>query len=243
MRDQQKADDHPPHDVAHHQLQERHVAAVGEAGNADDSQRAGFGGHDGERDRPPRHVAVGEEVVAQRALPLAEADAKGGDPRQVHRDDNQVQPIQSHGCDGVPSTEYQVLSPERGQSVGSPSRTNCWVLGTRYWVLNPRYSHYQRKLAQKPAIPGPAWVIIEALVAIYLGIDGGGTQTTCAVGDDFGVLATAVAGGSNMVRVGEHEARSNLREAVIKACAAAQVSTDSVEAAVVGIAGASVPPV
>jgi N-acetylglucosamine kinase-like BadF-type ATPase len=90
-----------------------------------------------------------------------------------------------------------------------------------------------------------AWymVIIEALVAIYLGIDGGGTQTTCAVGDDLGVLATAVAGGSNVVRVGEHEARSNLREAVTRACEAAQVSPGSVDAAVIGIAGASVPPV
>ena len=28
---------------------------------------------------------------------------------------------------------------------------------------------------------------IEALVPLYLGIDGGGTQTTCAVGDDLRV--------------------------------------------------------
>ena len=78
---------------------------------------------------------------------------------------------------------------------------------------------------------------------IYLGIDGGGTQTTCAVADDAGVLATATAGASNMVRVGEHEARSNLREAITKACEAAGVKPESVEAAVIGIAGASVPPV
>ncbi|MGB9106862.1 MAG: BadF/BadG/BcrA/BcrD ATPase family protein, partial [Terriglobales bacterium] len=78
---------------------------------------------------------------------------------------------------------------------------------------------------------------------LYLGIDGGGTQTTCAVGDDLRVLATSVAGGSNMVRVGEPEARANLREAITKACAAARVSPAAVEAAVIGIAGASVPPV
>jgi glucosamine kinase len=80
-------------------------------------------------------------------------------------------------------------------------------------------------------------------VPIYLGIDGGGTQTTCAVANDESVLATIVAGGSNMVRVGEHEARSHLREAIVKACDAAGVSPNTVEAAVVGIAGASVPPV
>ena len=78
---------------------------------------------------------------------------------------------------------------------------------------------------------------------LYLGIDGGGTQTTCAVGDDLGVLATSVAGGSNIVRVGEPEARTNLREAITKACAAAGVSPAAVEAAVIGIAGSSVPPV
>jgi N-acetylglucosamine kinase-like BadF-type ATPase len=80
-------------------------------------------------------------------------------------------------------------------------------------------------------------------MAIYLGIDGGGTQTTCAVGDVNSVLGTASAGGSNMVRLGEHEARSNLHEAITKACDAARLRPELVEVAVVGIAGASVPPV
>jgi N-acetylglucosamine kinase-like BadF-type ATPase len=80
-------------------------------------------------------------------------------------------------------------------------------------------------------------------VPLYLGIDGGGTQTTCAVGDDLRVLATCVTGGSNIVRVAESEARTNLREAITRACADAGVSPAAVEAAVIGIAGASVPPV
>ncbi len=80
-------------------------------------------------------------------------------------------------------------------------------------------------------------------MAVYLGIDGGGTQTTCAVGDDHNVLASAVAGGSNLVRLGEHEARANLHDAITRACDAACVRPDMVQAAVVGIAGASVPPV
>ncbi len=78
---------------------------------------------------------------------------------------------------------------------------------------------------------------------IYLGIDGGGTQTTCAVGDEEKVLASAVAGGSNMVRLGEHESRINLHLAIRQACQAASVTPEQVDAVVVGIAGASVPPV
>ena len=84
---------------------------------------------------------------------------------------------------------------------------------------------------------------IEALVPLYLGIDGGGTQTTCAVGDHLRVLATSVTGGSNIVRVGESKARVNLREAITKACAAAGVSPAAVEATVIGVAGSSVPTV
>jgi hypothetical protein len=77
-------------------LQKRHVAAVRQAGNADDGKRAGFRGDDGERNRPPGHVTIGEKVVAKRALAAAEADAEGRDARQVHGNDDQVQPIQSH---------------------------------------------------------------------------------------------------------------------------------------------------
>ncbi len=78
---------------------------------------------------------------------------------------------------------------------------------------------------------------------IYLGIDGGGTQTTCAVGDEHQVLATASAGGSSIVQRGEHAARVNLQLAIATACDAARVRADMVEATVVGIAGATIPPV
>ena len=47
-------------------------------------------------------------------------------------------------------------------------------------------------------------------MAYYLGIDGGGTKTTCAVGDDAQLVATAIAGPSNIVRVGERQARESL---------------------------------
>src|SRR5216684_3782061 len=58
-------------------------------------------------------------------------------------------------------------------------------------------------------------------VPYFLGIDGGGTKTTCAVGDESNLLATATAGPSNIVRVGEGQARESLQRSVRQACAAA----------------------
>ena len=75
----------------------------------------------------------------------------------------------------------------------------------------------------------------------YLGIDGGGTKTTCAVGDEAQLLATAVSGPSNIVRVGESQARESLLQAVRKACAAAGITPQQIAAACVGGSGAGHP--
>lgn len=80
-------------------------------------------------------------------------------------------------------------------------------------------------------------------VAIFLGIDGGGTKTSCAIGDERSLLAAATAGGSNIVRLGEEQARVGLREAIQKACAAAKVEPSSVQRICVGMAGAARPQV
>ena len=47
------------------------------------------------RNCPPGNVAVGEKVVPHRPLPFAKAQAEQRDPRQVRRDNQQVDPIQS----------------------------------------------------------------------------------------------------------------------------------------------------
>jgi len=78
-------------------------------------------------------------------------------------------------------------------------------------------------------------------VPYYLGIDGGGTKTTCAVGDDSTLLATATAGASNIVRVGESQARESLRQAVKQACAAAGIAPEQVARVCVGGSGAARP--
>lgn len=75
----------------------------------------------------------------------------------------------------------------------------------------------------------------------YLGIDGGGTKTTCAVGDENRLLVTATAGPSNIVRVGEALARESLQQCVRQACAAAGVSLDDIVHTCVGGSGAARP--
>ncbi|HYM74380.1 MAG TPA: BadF/BadG/BcrA/BcrD ATPase family protein [Candidatus Dormibacteraeota bacterium] len=75
----------------------------------------------------------------------------------------------------------------------------------------------------------------------YLGIDGGGTKTTCAVGDESHVLATATTGPSNIVRVGESRARESLQKSVLQACAAAGITPAQVVHTCVGGSGAARP--
>lgn len=80
-------------------------------------------------------------------------------------------------------------------------------------------------------------------MAYYLGIDGGGTKTSCLLGDETAVLATAMTGGSNIIRVGETHAREALHAAVHQACSAARISPDQIRAISIGVAGASIPEV
>ena len=75
----------------------------------------------------------------------------------------------------------------------------------------------------------------------FLGIDGGGTKTTCAVGDEKNLLATATAGASNIVRVGEAQARESLHRSVRQACAAVGITPEQVSRTCVGGSGAARP--
>jgi glucosamine kinase len=78
-------------------------------------------------------------------------------------------------------------------------------------------------------------------VNYYLGVDGGGSKTTCAVGDESSLLATVTVGGSNITRVGEAGAREALQEAIREACRAAGINPQQVFRACVGAAGAGRP--
>jgi glucosamine kinase len=85
--------------------------------------------------------------------------------------------------------------------------------------------------------------VLKIVVPYYLGIDGGGTKTTCAVGDESHLLATATAGPSNIVRVGEAEARKSLQRSVRQACVAAGITPAQVAHTCVGGSGAARPEV
>jgi glucosamine kinase len=76
-------------------------------------------------------------------------------------------------------------------------------------------------------------------VRYFLGIDGGGTKTTAAIGDESRLLATARAGASNIVRVGEVQARESLHQSVRQVCLAAGVAPDQIAQTCVGAAGAA----
>ena len=79
------------------------------------------------------------------------------------------------------------------------------------------------------------------LVSIFLGIDGGGSKTTCIIGDEHSLLSTGTSAGSNVVRVGERQARETLGAAVRQACAAANITPGQIDRTCVGIAGGARP--
>ena len=80
-------------------------------------------------------------------------------------------------------------------------------------------------------------------MGIFLGIDGGGTKTSCVIGDETSVLGTGISAGSNVVRLGEAKAREALAAAISQACIAANIKAAQIERTCVGLAGAARPEV
>lgn len=78
-------------------------------------------------------------------------------------------------------------------------------------------------------------------MAIFLGIDGGATKTTCVLGDEHSVLATATTGSCSIIRVGEEKTREALHQAVRRACTLASVDPAQIAGACVGATGAARP--
>ena len=76
-------------------------------------------------------------------------------------------------------------------------------------------------------------------MAIYLGIDGGGSKTSCLIGDETSVLGTGTGAASNVVRVGEAQARESLASAIRQACTVANLNPSEISSVCVGLAGAA----
>jgi glucosamine kinase len=78
---------------------------------------------------------------------------------------------------------------------------------------------------------------------LYLGIDGGGTKTECAISDGSNVLGRFADGSCKMQRVGREAAMHCLQAAVRGALLASQCNANDVKHACVGLSGASDPQV
>ncbi|MFZ0284139.1 MAG: BadF/BadG/BcrA/BcrD ATPase family protein [Terriglobales bacterium] len=78
-------------------------------------------------------------------------------------------------------------------------------------------------------------------MGIFLGIDGGGSQTTCVIGDETVLLGSGSGAGSNVFRVGEAQARKSIAAAILEACAVARVAPQQVKRTCIGVAGGARP--
>src|SRR3984957_13991095 len=101
LRQQQTTDDNAPQQISHRPLKKSEIRIVGQAGNTDNGQCAGFCRNDREADCPPGNFAVGEEIIAHGPLPLSKSQPEQRDPRKISRDDQQVDPIQSQAGPSV----------------------------------------------------------------------------------------------------------------------------------------------
>ena len=77
-------------------------------------------------------------------------------------------------------------------------------------------------------------------MALYLGIDAGGTKTESAVSNGAELLGQAMAPTAKIARVGEEQARQNLQQSIVRACEAAKVSPEAIDRVCIGISGASI---
>jgi hypothetical protein len=71
-------------------LQKTEVRVVSQTGDANDRQRAGLGGDNRESNSGPGNALVCQEVVAQGALALAEAQAEKGYTYEVESDNGEI---------------------------------------------------------------------------------------------------------------------------------------------------------
>ena len=96
MRDEKDRDDDASDHVADDELQDSEVLLVGESGQADDREGAGFGGDDRNRDRPPRNPVASKEVVFEIGSMAAKAQAKQRNCDEVRDDDGKIQRVEPH---------------------------------------------------------------------------------------------------------------------------------------------------
>src|SRR5947209_2457511 len=80
---------------------------------------------------------------------------------------------------------------------------------------------------------------IVSAMSYYLGIDAGGSQTTCAIGDGRVALGRSNGAACKLSKVGEERARDVLRELIQECCKIAGMTTSDIEHTCLGVAGIS----
>lgn len=80
-------------------------------------------------------------------------------------------------------------------------------------------------------------------MAFFLGIDGGGTKTECAVADEQRMLARATGGTIKIKKIGNHAAEQTLAAVIREVCAGAGITSRNFTRTCIGISGASIPEV
>jgi N-acetylglucosamine kinase-like BadF-type ATPase len=78
-------------------------------------------------------------------------------------------------------------------------------------------------------------------MALYLGIDAGGTKTDCAVSNGAELLGQATGPSCKLARVGRLKAREALQAVVQQVCETARVQVRDIQHVCIGMAGASLP--
>jgi glucosamine kinase len=78
-------------------------------------------------------------------------------------------------------------------------------------------------------------------MALYMGIDAGGTKTDCAISNGATLLGESTGKSCKVAQVGEQQARLALRDVILLTCEAGNVSPCEIEQVCIGISGASVP--
>lgn len=78
-------------------------------------------------------------------------------------------------------------------------------------------------------------------MALYLGIDAGGTKTDCAVSNGAELLGQSSGDSCKLARVGREKARENLLAVIERAAEAARVLPRDIQHVCIGMAGASLP--
>ncbi len=91
--------------------------------------------------------------------------------------------------------------------------------------------------------PLPRGCVRKYAMALYLGIDAGGTRTTCAISNGQKIVARSSAATIKIKKVGADAAFAALSEAISMALKAAEARPAQIVSSCVGVAGASIPEV